>query len=256
MVDPDSEALPVSASAEVDDETAEDTDTEVDLAVEYDDEGEAFDDDADQYEYIDDTSGIPIGEEPSRTATPAFDRRHRYDADKAAAVVARKYAARKRVLMVMALTLVLSAATAFLLTSAAWWFFSIVSAVTVLYLGYLRRQTRIEERVRRRRMQRMARSQLGVENTYDREYDVVPSRLRRPGAVVLEIDDEDPIFEHLDYAPYAPGITTGTGSCRERWGNSGSATSAATGSLLAIRGYGAVGSATRSHRVGQGFESP
>jgi hypothetical protein len=203
VVDHDSEALPVSASAEVDDATAEDTDTEVDLAVEYDDEGEAFDDDADQYEYIDDTSGIPIGEEPSRIATPAYDRRHRYDADKAAAVVARKYAARKRVLMLMALTLVLSAATAFLLTSAAWWFFSIVSAVTVLYLGYLRRQTRIEERVQRRRMQRMARSQLGVENTYDREYDVVPSRLRRPGAVVLEIDDEDPTFEQLDYAPYA-----------------------------------------------------
>jgi hypothetical protein len=203
VVDPDSEALPTSASAEVDDETAEDTATEVDLEVEYDNEGEAFEDDADQYEYIDDTSGIPIGEEPSKTATPAFDRRHRYDPDKAAAAVARKYAARKRVLMLMALTLVLSAATAFLLTSAAWWFFSIASTVTVLYLGYLRRQTRIEERVRRRRTQRMARSQLGVENTYDREYDVVPSRLRRPGAVVLEIDDEDPIFEHLEYAPHA-----------------------------------------------------
>jgi hypothetical protein len=203
VVDPDSEALPLSASAEVDGETAEAAETEVDLDVEYDNEGEAFEDDADQYEYIDDTSGIPIGEEPSRTATPAFDRRHRYDPDKAAAVVARKYAARKRVLIVMALTLVLSSATAFLLTSTAWWFFGSVSAVTVLYLGYLRRQTRIEERVRRRRMQRMARSQLGVENTYDREYDVVPSRLRRPGAVVLEIDDEDPIFEHLDYAPYA-----------------------------------------------------
>jgi hypothetical protein len=200
--DPDSAALPVSASAEVDDETVDATDTEVDLAVEYDDEGEAFDDDADQYEYIDDTSGIPIGEEPSRTASPGFDRRHRYDADKAAAMTARKYAARKRVLMLMALTLVLSAATAFLLTATAWWFFGSVSAVTVLYLGYLRRQTRIEERVQRRRMQRMARSQLGVENTYDREYEVVPSRLRRPGAVVLEIDDEDPIFEHLDYAPY------------------------------------------------------
>jgi hypothetical protein len=202
-VDPDSEALPVSTNAEAEEATAEDTDTEVDLAVEYDDEGEAFDDDADQYEYIDDTSGIPVGEESPRTATPAFDRRHRYDPDKAAAVVARKYAARKRVLMLMALTLVLSAATAFLLTSVAWWFFTIASAVTVLYLGYLRRQTRIEERVRRRRMQRMARSQLGVENTYDREYDVVPSRLRRPGAVVLEIDDEDPSFEHLDYAPHA-----------------------------------------------------
>ena len=201
VIDPDSAALPVGRAG-VDDEPADETDTEVNLAVEYDDEGEAFDDD-NQYEYIDDTSGIPIAEEPPMTASPASDRRHRYDADKAAAVTARKYAARRRVLMVMALTLVLSAMTAFLLTSSAWWFFSIASAVTVLYLGYLRKQTRIEERVRRRRSQRMARSQLGVENTYDREYDVVPSRLRRPGAVVLEIDDEDPVFEHLDYAPYA-----------------------------------------------------
>jgi hypothetical protein len=45
----------------------------------------------------------------------------------------------------------------------------------------------------------MARSRLGVENTDDQEFDVVPSRLRRPGSVVLEIDDEDPIFEHLEY---------------------------------------------------------
>jgi hypothetical protein len=201
IIDPDSAALPTGHTG-VDEESADNTDTEVNLAVEYDDEGEAFDDE-NQYEYIDDTSGIPVAEEPPMTASPAFDRRHRYDANKAAAVTARKYAARRRVLMVMALTLVLSAMTAFLLTSSAWWFFGISSAVTVIYLGYLRKQTRIEERVRRRRSQRMARSQLGVENTYDRDYDVVPSRLRRPGAVVLEIDDEDPVFEHLDYAPHA-----------------------------------------------------
>jgi hypothetical protein len=160
-------------------------------------------DDADQYEYVDDTSGIPVAEEPPAAVTHAFSRRHRYDPDTAAAVIARKYASRKRVLMVMALTLVGSAAAAFLLTPTAWWFCGSMAAVTVLYLGYLRRQTRIEERVHRRRVQRMARSRLGVENTYDQEFDVVPSRLRRPGAVVLEIDDEDPVFEHLDYAPYA-----------------------------------------------------
>ena len=167
------------------------------------DDDDTSDDDADQYEYVDDTSGIPVAEEPPTTVTPAFSRRHRHDSDTAAAVSARKYAFRKRVLMVMALTLVGSASAAFLLTSSAWWFCGSTSVVTVLYLGYLRRQTRIEERVQRRRMQRMARSRLGVENTYDHEFDVVPSRLRRPGAVVLEIDDEDPIFEHLDYAPYA-----------------------------------------------------
>jgi hypothetical protein len=159
--------------------------------------------DGDQYEYVDDTSGIPVAEETPATVPHAFSRRHRYDAETAAAISARKYAFRKRVLMVMALALVGSAATAFLLTPGAWWICGSTAAVTVLYLGYLRRQTRIEERVQRRRMQRMTRSRLGVESAYDREFDVVPSRLRRPGAVVLEIDDEDPTFEHLDYAPYA-----------------------------------------------------
>jgi hypothetical protein len=176
------------------DEAEAEFDTEDDDAV--DDEG------ADQYEYVDDTSGIPVAEEPA-PVTHAFSRRQRYDPDTAAAVIARKYASRKRVLMVMALTLVGSAAAAFLLTPTAWWFCGSIAGVTLLYLGYLRRQTRIEERVHRRRTQRMARSRLGVENTYAHEFDVVPSRLRRPGAVVLEIDDEDPVFEHLDYAPYA-----------------------------------------------------
>jgi hypothetical protein len=203
VIDPDSAALPVG-SAVANDETADDADTEAHLALEFDDvENELDDDDADQYEYVDDTSGIPVAEESPRTGTPGFSRRHRYDADTAAAVEARKYAFRRQVLTIMAMTLVASAGAAFLLTSTAWWFCGMASMVTVLYLGYLRRQTRIEARVRRRRMHRMARSHLGVENTYDREFDVVPSRLRRPGAVVLEIDDEDPVFEHLDYAPYA-----------------------------------------------------
>ncbi len=127
-------------------------------------------------------------------------RRRRFDTKKAAAVSARKYAFRKRVLMAMAVILVGSATAAFEVSPSAWWVCGTATGVTVLYLAYLRRQTRIEERVRRRRMQRMARARLGVENAYDRDYDVVPSRLRRPGAVVLEIDDEDPIFEHLDDA--------------------------------------------------------
>ena len=194
---PTVEEQPESA---VEDETADGDDAEAEFDTE---DADDVDDDADQYEYIDDTSGIPVAEEPSATVTDAFSRRHRYDPETAAASIARKYASRKRVLMVMALMLVGSAAAAFLLTPTAWWFCGSISAVTVLYLGYLRRQTRIEERVHRRRVQRMARSRLGVENAYDREFDVVPSRLRRPGAVVLEIDDEDPVFEHLDYAPYA-----------------------------------------------------
>ncbi len=117
---------------------------------------------------------------------------------------ARKYKFRKRMLTFMAVDGGgLGRRRRTRCAPAVWWACGTVGAVTVLYLAYLRRQTRIEERLRRRRAQRIARSRLGVENTDDREFDVVPSRLRRPGSVVLEIDDEDPIFEHLDYAPFA-----------------------------------------------------
>lgn len=159
----------------------------------------------DEYDTVDDSSGL---EAPSETDLRMADslseaRRRRYESKTAIAVSERKYRFRKRMLMGMGALLVVSAAAAFTLSSALWWLCGAVGAVTVLYLGYLRRQTRIEERLRRRRAQRMARSRLGVENTDDREFDVVPARLRRPGSVVLEIDDEDPIFEHLDYAPFA-----------------------------------------------------
>ena len=116
--------------------------------------------------------------------------------------------------MVMALALVGSAATAFLLTPAAWWVCGSAAGLTVLYLGYLRRQTRIEERVQRRRMQRMARSRLGVENTYDREFDVVPSRLRRPGAVVWRSTTRTR-SSSISTTLRTRGITAGTGICRE-----------------------------------------
>jgi hypothetical protein len=167
---------------------------------------ESLDDGTDHdYEYVDDSSGL---EAPSDTDLHVADsiseaRRKRYESKTAAAVSARKYKFRKRMLMAMGVLSVATAAAAFLVSPTFWWACGSVAAVTVLYLGYLRRQTRIEEQVRRRRAQRMARSRLGVESTQDPEFDVVPSRLRRPGAVVLEIDDEDPIFEHLDYAQYA-----------------------------------------------------
>jgi uncharacterized membrane protein len=159
----------------------------------------------DEYEYVADSSGL---EAPSDTDLQLAEslsaaRRRRYESRTAAVVGARKYKFRKRVLTVMAAVLVASAAAAFTVAPMVWWACGAIGVVTMFYLAYLRGQTRIEERLRRRRAQRVARSRLGVENTDDREFDVVPSRLRRPGSVVLEIDDEDPIFEHLDYAPFA-----------------------------------------------------
>ncbi|CDO90604.1 hypothetical protein AWC29_24635 [Mycobacterium triplex] len=189
----DSDALPAGAGAAA-----------VETPV---DEGEHDEDHLDdEYEYVEDSSGLePEAEDDDpgvreRVVPSSARRRRRFDTKTAAAVSARKYAFRKKVLMVMAVILVGSATAAFEISRTAWWVCGVATAITVLYLGYLRRQTRIEEKIRRRRTQRMARARMGVENARDRDYDVVPSRLRRPGAVVLEIDDEDPIFEHLDYA--------------------------------------------------------
>ncbi len=170
--------------------------------VDADDEDEEHDD---EYEYVADSSGLeaPSDADLRIADSMSASRRRRYESTTAEAVTARKYRFRARTLTVMAVLLLASAVAAFTWSSAMWWVCASVGAVTFLYLAYLRRQTRIEERVRHRRAQRVARSRLGVENTADQEFDVVPARLRRPGAAVLEIDDEDPEFEHLDYVPFA-----------------------------------------------------
>lgn len=166
---------------------------------------EADDGTDDEYEYVDDSSGLEAPSEADLQIAESVSaaRRRRRESQTAAAVRARKYKFRKRMLAVMATVLMASAVAGYFQVPWSWWVCGSAGAVTVLYLAYLRRQTRIEERLRRRRAQRMARARFGVENTHDREFDVVPSRLRRPGAAVLEIDDEDPVFEHLDYAPSA-----------------------------------------------------
>ncbi|AWV47170.1 hypothetical protein JK2ML_0185 [Mycobacterium leprae Kyoto-2] len=194
----DSVALPIEDSADVTESVL--------LAVgeggSPGEEAEAEQRQSDRYGYVDASSGLGLEQKDDKSpvpVAPTVSRQRRYDTKTATAVSARKYAFRKRVLMVMAIILVGSAAAAFEVDSNAWWICGSSTTVTVLYLAYLRRQTRIEEKVRSRRMHRIARARVDVENAHDREFDVVPSRLRRPGAVVLEIDDEDPIFEHLDY---------------------------------------------------------
>jgi hypothetical protein len=220
VVDEDSGALPIGESdadeEPIDDVAAARPEPQTDkLPLDFGEEAEAAETDEpeeefepdgteDEYEYVADSSGL---EAPSDTDLQLADslsaaRRRRYES-RSATIDARKYKFRKRMLTVMIALVVAAAAASATVMSTLWWACGAIGVVTVLYLGYLRRQTRIEARLRRRRAQRIARARLGVENTDDHEFDVVPSRLRRPGSVVLEIDDEDPIFEHLDYAPFA-----------------------------------------------------
>ncbi len=162
----------------------------------------------DEYEYIEDSSGLEPDEDDDAfedvagpPVAPAASRRRRFDTETAAAVSARKYTFRKRVLMVMAVVLVASATAAFEVTSTAWWVCGTATFITVALPGVPAPADpdRGEGASSPDARGTGGAARLGVENAADREYDVVPSRLRRPGAVVLEIDDEDPIFEHLDY---------------------------------------------------------
>ncbi len=202
IVEEDSGALPVGAGEPVEEAEPEPQPEPEAEPVAADEQDDSEDDGtSDEYEYVEDTSGLESEEDPPTTEAPQISSRRRlYESKTAAVVSARKYRFRKRVLLAMSLVLIATTIAAVTVWPGGWWACGTAGTITILYLAYLRRQTRIEERVRRRRVQRMARSRVGVPNTADRGYDM-PSRMRQPGTAVLEIDDEDPIFEHLDYAP-------------------------------------------------------
>ncbi|CAJ1494673.1 hypothetical protein MU0083_000887 [[Mycobacterium] kokjensenii] len=196
----DAEAVTEDAgAADVDDEPEFEPEAETEPEGEAAPEAEA---EGYEYEYVEDSSGLEPEAESSATGASARARRPRQDT--AAVVSARKYEFRKRVLMSLAVVLVLSALTAFTVAPSAWWLCAGAAGATVLYLAYLRRQTRIEQQVRARRARRAERPRAQRESVRQADaYEVVPSRLRRPGVAVLEIDDEDPVFEHLEYASSA-----------------------------------------------------
>ncbi|GAB2936643.1 hypothetical protein GCM10027047_36500 [Rhodococcus aerolatus] len=115
-----------------------------------------------------------------------------------------RYAVRQRVVLTLIAAVVVTAVVAVTATSAAWWLNVVVDLALVGYLVYLRTQVRIEQEVRERRLNRVGRARLGVASAQAERADELPPRLRRPGAVVVEIDDEDPSFYELDeYGPPA-----------------------------------------------------
>ncbi len=158
---------------------------------------------------------------------PASDeRRYRpgrggYDPELAAQVARAKYLFRQRVVLGLAVGAVATLVLAFTASSLLWWVHAALDMVVVGYLGYLRRQVRIEEEVRQRRATRLAGSraagsrarvpapeaphEVPVDVAHDREEPVEepPARAAAPSpaphatAVALDLDDEDPMFDEL-----------------------------------------------------------
>ncbi|GAB3716901.1 hypothetical protein GCM10027598_27100 [Amycolatopsis oliviviridis] len=142
----------------------------------------------------------------------------------AADIAARaKYAFRQRIVIALLVLVVTTAVVAGFLTPTVWWANGVVDAVLIGYLVYLRRQVRIENEIRQRRLARFNNTRAPRRSIADEDdapespeshedVEVVAaaerpavverkpspmSRLRRQ-AVVVDLDDEDPAFHELD----------------------------------------------------------
>lgn len=187
---------------------------EYDAMPEADTEFEAEFDDYDEYD--DDLDEFV----PPRVFRPG---RGGYDPETAAIVAQAKYAFRRRVVGTLLLTALVTGVIAGVLYPPAWWVHAAVDAALVAYLGYLRRQVRIEEDVRARRQARIAQARRRNarrsgeaqphlvaqppapsgegETSRDQQRPAPPPRFQhqvRPGTVVVDVDDEDPVFVELD----------------------------------------------------------
>ena len=112
-----------------------------------------------------------------------------------------RFARRRRSVGVLAAFIVAGVILGALVGGWTWWVPLAGAGLMVLYLVYLRRTVIAENELRARRIRRKKMARLGVRNSEDEELGV-PERLRRPGAVVVELDDEDPDFADLPYATY------------------------------------------------------
>ena len=140
-----------------------------------------------------------LQEYDARDYVPQRRGRGGYDPEADAIASAARYAFRQRAVLGLVFLAITTAALAFIVSPTLWWASGLSIVVLASYMYYLRRQVQIEKEIRHRRMTRLGRSRLGVESRTDDELKLVPQRLKRPGAVVLEIDDEDPEFDHLDH---------------------------------------------------------
>lgn len=144
-----------------------------------------------------------------------------YDPEVAAQLAREKYAFRQRVVLGLAVAAVASLVLAYTASSLLWWVQVALDLVLVGYLGYLRRQVRIEDEVRRRRAARAAGSRASARVSPDvaaeghhtgdpvQEPSAAPSSVPQHTAVALDLDDEDPTFDELQPAfkpPYRRAV--------------------------------------------------
>lgn len=118
---------------------------------------------------------------------PEADKKHSAD----------RYQRRRSTILGLLAAIVVTLVPAFIIGSWMWIAPGIAVGLTLIYLIALRAQVKDEEQLRHKRVHQLRRTRAGVRNTMDRELGI-PHRLRRPGAVVLETDDDSPDFIGLE----------------------------------------------------------
>ncbi|MET9228103.1 gephyrin-like molybdotransferase receptor GlpR [Lentzea sp. NPDC003310] len=185
--------------------------------AEYDDIHDIDDDYFDEEEYV---------ERPFRRG------RGGYDPETAALVAQAKYAFRRRVVALLFVAAVATGVVAGVFYAKLWYGHAAIDLLLVGYLTYLRRQVRIEEEIRARRLARLQqvrrRRATGPQQQQDlaapvvaelpqqvseeqetTQVEVVEERPAlpplprfehhvRPGTIPVDSDDEDPVFVELD----------------------------------------------------------
>ncbi len=150
-----------------------------------------------------------------------------YDPEAAALAARARYSFRQRVVIGLLAAAVASVALALTVSATTWWALAASVAALGGYLAYLRRQVRIEEEVRYRRVARLSPARSHPDRSVEYDDDAaehgehaehaepasdveekpVPRAAPRldphPRAVALDLDDEDPAFDELDPA-YEP----------------------------------------------------
>ncbi|MGH3785230.1 MAG: divisome protein SepX/GlpR [Pseudonocardiaceae bacterium] len=153
-----------------------------------------------------------------------------YDPEVAAQLARAKYVFRQRVVLGLVIVAGATAILAYTVSSLLWWLHAASDVAVIGYLGYLRRQVRIEEEVRRRRAARLTgpRERASVtddsqeveafrETVHDKDEPAQQPSSRSDAAppvphstaVALDCDDEDPAFDELQPAfepPYRRAV--------------------------------------------------
>ena len=124
-----------------------------------------------------------------------------FDPERDAQIRQSHYQRRQRT--VMGLVAFIAVATIAAVVAGGWMWVAPAVGVVVLfsYMSGLRRQVKVEDQLRARRIAHMKRARLGVRTVSDEQYGV-PAHLRRRGGVVLQIDDDSPDFVDLEVVDY------------------------------------------------------